>query len=75
MPAEFSSSLPYILIAAGAGLLGGVIALFWDPNVTIRSAVQHFAAGAVLIAVPITLLFIFLQRYLVQGLTAGASKG
>ena len=34
-----------------------------------------FAAGAVLIAVPITLLFIFLQRYLVQGLTAGASKG
>lgn len=34
-----------------------------------------FAAGAVLIAVPITILFMFLQRYLVQGLTAGASKG
>ncbi|URN95213.1 MAG: sugar ABC transporter permease [Candidatus Pristimantibacillus lignocellulolyticus] len=34
-----------------------------------------FAAGAVLIAVPITLLFIFLQKFLVQGLTAGASKG
>lgn len=34
-----------------------------------------FAAGAVLIALPITLLFMFLQRYLVQGLTAGASKG
>ncbi|MFX3632502.1 MAG: sugar ABC transporter permease [Candidatus Pristimantibacillus sp.] len=34
-----------------------------------------FAAGAVLIAVPITLLFVFLQKFLVQGLTAGASKG
>lgn len=34
-----------------------------------------FAAGAVLIAIPITLLFVFLQKFLVQGLTAGASKG
>jgi arabinogalactan oligomer/maltooligosaccharide transport system permease protein len=34
-----------------------------------------FAAGAVLIAIPITLLFVFLQRFLVQGLTTGASKG
>lgn len=34
-----------------------------------------FAAGSVLIAVPITLLFLFLQRFLVEGLTAGASKG
>ncbi|MBJ6360742.1 sugar ABC transporter permease [Paenibacillus sp. GCM10012307] len=34
-----------------------------------------FAAGAVLIAVPITLLFVLLQRFLVQGLTSGASKG
>ncbi|MDH6430336.1 sugar ABC transporter permease [Paenibacillus sp. FSL R7-0048] len=34
-----------------------------------------FAAGAVLVALPVTLLFIFLQRFLVDGLTAGASKG
>lgn len=34
-----------------------------------------FAAGAVLIAIPITLLFIFLQRFLVSGLMSGASKG
>jgi zinc transporter, ZIP family len=51
MPSEFSSSLPYILLAAGAGLLGGVISLFWKPNVNMRSAIQHFAAGAVLAAV------------------------
>ncbi|WP_239616099.1 sugar ABC transporter permease [Cohnella mopanensis] len=34
-----------------------------------------FAAGAVLVAVPVTLLFLLLQRYLVDGLTAGANKG
>ncbi|ANS76734.1 sugar ABC transporter permease [Paenibacillus yonginensis] len=34
-----------------------------------------FSAGAVLIAIPITVLFMFLQRLLVDGLTSGASKG
>jgi len=34
-----------------------------------------FAAGAVLIAVPITILFMLMQRLLVDGLTSGASKG
>ena len=34
-----------------------------------------FAAGAVLIAVPITILFMVFQKYLVQGVAAGASKG
>ena len=34
-----------------------------------------FAGGAVLIAVPITILFMFFQKYLVQGIAAGANKG
>lgn len=34
-----------------------------------------FAAGCVLVAVPITLLFMVLQRFLVEGLTSGAEKG
>jgi arabinogalactan oligomer/maltooligosaccharide transport system permease protein len=34
-----------------------------------------FAAGSIIAAIPITFLFIFLQRFLVEGLTAGASKG
>ena len=51
MPDQLTSSLPYILLAAGAGILGSVISLFWKPNVAIRSAIQHFAAGAVLAAV------------------------
>ncbi len=34
-----------------------------------------FAAGAILIALPIALVFLILQRYLIGGLTAGATKG
>jgi arabinogalactan oligomer/maltooligosaccharide transport system permease protein len=34
-----------------------------------------FAAGAVLAALPVLLLFMFLQRYIVSGLTSGAVKG
>ena len=34
-----------------------------------------FCAGSVLVAVPISLLFLFLQRYYVEGITGGAVKG
>lgn len=34
-----------------------------------------FAAGAVLVAVPITIVFIIFQKYLAQGVAAGADKG
>jgi arabinogalactan oligomer/maltooligosaccharide transport system permease protein len=34
-----------------------------------------FAAGCMLVAIPITALFMYTQRFLVDGLTAGASKG
>jgi arabinogalactan oligomer / maltooligosaccharide transport system permease protein len=34
-----------------------------------------FAAGCVLVAAPIAILFILMQRYLVESLTAGADKG
>ncbi|HET7580330.1 MAG TPA: sugar ABC transporter permease [Bacillales bacterium] len=35
----------------------------------------EFAAGAVLIAIPIGILFLSLQKYLISGLTAGGTKG
>ncbi|CAM4385672.1 sugar ABC transporter permease [Paenibacillus alkaliterrae] len=35
----------------------------------------QFAAGAVLVAIPITILFLFLQKYIIEGLKAGANKG
>lgn len=35
----------------------------------------RFAAGAVIVAIPITLLFIWLQKYYVSGVTGGSVKG
>ncbi|MFC4386757.1 sugar ABC transporter permease [Gracilibacillus marinus] len=35
----------------------------------------RFAAGSILIAIPIALVFLMLQRYLIGGLTQGATKG
>ena len=37
--------------------------------------IAFFAAGAILIAVPICILFFFLQKNFVSGLTAGGDKG
>jgi len=51
MSDQLSLTLPYILVATGAGLIGGIVARFWNPKVRARSAIQHFAAGAVLAAV------------------------
>jgi arabinogalactan oligomer / maltooligosaccharide transport system permease protein len=35
----------------------------------------HFAAGAILVSLPVVLLFFALQRHFVEGLTAGGVKG
>lgn len=35
----------------------------------------YFAAGALIAAIPVVALFMFLQKYLISGLTAGAVKG
>ena len=41
----------------------------------IQQYFTEFCAGAVLIAIPITLLFIKMQKYYVGGVTAGGAKG
>jgi arabinogalactan oligomer/maltooligosaccharide transport system permease protein len=35
----------------------------------------QFCAGGVLVSIPISLLFIIMQRYYVEGVTSGATKG
>jgi arabinogalactan oligomer/maltooligosaccharide transport system permease protein len=35
----------------------------------------HFAAGALVVSVPVVALFFFLQKHLVEGLTSGSVKG
>ena len=41
----------------------------------INSNYTMFCAGGVLVALPVTLLFMFLQKYYVEGVTGGAVKG
>jgi arabinogalactan oligomer/maltooligosaccharide transport system permease protein len=35
----------------------------------------YFAAGSMIVSLPVVLLFLYLQKYLVSGLTAGSVKG
>jgi arabinogalactan oligomer/maltooligosaccharide transport system permease protein len=35
----------------------------------------YFAAGSIIVSVPVVVLFLYLQKYLVSGLTAGSVKG
>lgn len=50
------------------------VGLFKMVKIKFSTEFTIFAAGCVLVAVPITALFVFLQRYLIEGLTAGAEK-
>ncbi|WP_340025538.1 sugar ABC transporter permease [Paenibacillus sp. FSL K6-1096] len=40
-----------------------------------RNEFTLFAAGSVIVAIPIAILYIVLQKYLINGLTAGGDKG
>ncbi|WP_184664851.1 sugar ABC transporter permease [Texcoconibacillus texcoconensis] len=51
------------------------LGLFNFVNDQFANNFTRFAAGAILIAVPIATVFLLLQRYLIGGLTAGATKG
>ena len=44
-------------------------------NDFINTYYKQFLAGSVVVAVPITLLFLKMQKYYVEGVTAGGVKG
>jgi hypothetical protein len=46
---EFLQILPYVLAASAAGIVAGLLPLFWSPGVHARRAIQHFAAGVVIV--------------------------
>lgn len=50
----------------------GLFSLIQNPR---SSSYTTFAAGALIVAFPITLLYMFFQRYLIEGIMAGATKG
>ena len=54
MPLE--TVLLYALPGVGTLAVGGTVAAFWKPGPTLRSAIQHFAAGVVFAVVAVELL-------------------
>ncbi|MBW7476805.1 sugar ABC transporter permease [Paenibacillus oenotherae] len=63
------------MVLSDSSKLTLAVGLFKMVKIKFATEFTVFAAGCVLVAIPITALFIFLQRYLIVGLTAGAEKG
>lgn len=51
------------------------VGLFNFINDEFSNNFTRFAAGSILIAVPVSIVYLFLQRFLISGLTAGGTKG
>ena len=47
----------------------------WLSADQINSRYTMFCAGGVIVAIPVTILFMCLQRYYVEGVTGGSVKG
>jgi arabinogalactan oligomer/maltooligosaccharide transport system permease protein len=47
----------------------------WLSAANIGQHFAHFCAGGVVVAIPVMVLFLFLQKYYVEGVTCGAVKG
>jgi ZIP family zinc transporter len=72
---ELQLILPYILIASGVGVLGGLIASVWAPGLKTRSAIQHFAAGVVIAAIASELIPEVEKTGTTTGILAGFAAG
>ncbi|OLO17853.1 sugar ABC transporter permease, partial [Bacillus licheniformis] len=51
------------------------IGLYNLVNEVMGASYTTFAAGAILISIPVAVIFIMLQKNFVSGLTAGGTKG
>ena len=60
--------------SAGMNVAAGLQMLISTPK-SLEANYTIFCAGGVITAIPISLLFMFLQRYYVEGVTGGAVKG
>lgn len=65
----------YIAFGEPAGYNVAVGLYSWLQKDMISSHFTAFCAGGVCVAVPVTLLFLLLQKYYVEGVTGGAVKG
>ena len=65
----------YIAFGSSAGSNVAVGLYNWLNKDQINTYYTVFCAGGVLVAVPVTILFLCLQKYYVEGVTGGAVKG
>ena len=65
----------YIAFGTSAGMNVAVGLYNWLNKDQISKCYTMFCAGGVLVAVPVTVLFMCLQKYYVEGVTGGAVKG
>ena len=64
-----------IAIGSESGLNVAAGLYTWLDASVISSEFTHFCAGGVIVAIPVMVLFMFLQKYYVEGVTGGAVKG
>ncbi len=65
----------YVAFGTSAGYNVAVGMYSWLTNDQINNWYTTFCAGGVIVAVPVTILFLCLQKYYVEGVTGGAVKG
>ena len=65
----------YISFGSSAGMNVAVGLNGWLSQDQIMKNYTMFCAGGVVVAIPVTILFLCLQRYYVEGVTGGAVKG
>ena len=65
----------YVAFGTSAGYNVAVGMYSWLTNDQITTWYTTFCAGGVIVAVPVTILFLCLQKYYVEGVTGGAVKG
>ena len=65
----------YVAFGTSAGYNVAVGMYSWLTNDQISKMYTTFCAGGVIVAIPVTILFLCLQKYYVEGVTGGAVKG
>ena len=65
----------YISFGTSSGMNVAVGMYNWLTQDQINSYYTTFCAGGVIVAIPVTVLFMCLQKYYVEGVTGGAVKG
>ena len=65
----------YLIHENSAGMSVAVGTFEWLSRTMVNSNYTMFCAAGVIVAIPVTLVFLLLQKYYVEGVTGGAVKG